>query len=258
MSNGDFKYMADREEVKEAYLHDKHNRYHEDQYKKPKRSTVALGDFVRRTLPSKNSPYSAIDVGCGGGANIYYLSQILSNTEWSGLDFSDKYFSLAKQYSPTYDKIKLIQGDFYKLSELFSNKSFDLAFSIQTLSWLPDYEEAIEEIMFITKKWIFVTSLFSDFNVDIFSNVFEYNDDWSSTKDSPYNYNVYSFDKFKDFCMERGATDVIEEDFVIDVDLPIPQSKQMGTYTMRDSNDLKLQFSGPMYMPWKMVAIKME
>ena len=51
---------------------------------------------------------------------------------------------------------------------------------------------------------------------------------------------------------------VIAEDFVIDVDLPVPESKQMGTYTLKDINGTRLQFSGPLFMPWKMIAIRME
>lgn len=258
MINGNFKNMADREKVKEASFGEKGNHYHKSQYENPKRSTVALCDFVSRTLPLLDSPYNAIDVGCGGGANMHYLSKILSGTKWTGLDFARIYFNLAKQYSPIYDQITFVQGDFYELSKIFPNKSFDLAFSIQNLSWLPDHENAIKEIMFTTKKWIFLTSLFSDFNVDIFSNVFEYDDNWNSTEDSPYNYNIYSFGKFKNFCIENGAKEVISEDFIIDIDLPVPENKQMGTYTVKDINEKRLQFSGPLYMPWKMIAIRME
>jgi len=250
--------MADREKVKAASLGKKGYHYHKSQYKNPKRSTIALCGFLSRMLPLRDSRYNAIDVGCGGGANIYYFSKILPNTQWTGLDFAEKYFHLAKQYSPIYDKIKFVQGDFYELSEIFPQKQFDLAFSIQNLSWLPDYEDAMKEIMVTTKKWIFVTSLFSDFNIDIFSNVFEYDDNWNSIEDSPYNYNIYSFSKFKDFCMDNGAKEVISEDFIIDIDLPVPENKQMGTYTVKDINEKRLQFSGPLYMPWKMIAIRME
>ena len=154
------KNMVDREKVKEASLGEKGYHYHKSQYENPKRSTIALCDFVNRMLPLTDSPYSAIDVGCGAGANMYYLSKVLPNTQWTGLDFAGKYFHLAKQYSPIYDKIKFVQGDFYELSEIFPRKSFDLAFSIQNLSWLPGYEDAMEEIMITTNKWIFVTSLF--------------------------------------------------------------------------------------------------
>jgi hypothetical protein len=252
------KNMADREKVKEASLGEKGNHYHKSQYENPKRSTIALCDFVGRILPLIDKTYNAIDVGCGGGANMYYLSKILPGTKWTGLDFGGKYFDLAKQYSPIYNQITFVQGDFYELSEIFPNKSFDLAFSIQNLSWLPDYEEAMKEIMVITKKWIFLTSLFSDFNVDIFSEVIEYDDEWSSTEGSPYNYNVYSYGKFKDFCLDCGAQELISEYFIIDIDLPMTQNKQMGTYTLKDINEKRLQFSGPLYMPWKMIAIRME
>lgn len=250
--------MVDKEKVKKSSLSENAYHYHESQFKQPKRSTIALGNFVEKILLSTKTPYSAIDIGCGGGANMYYLSKILSETKWTGLDFAEKWLLIAKQYLSDYNKFKFIQGDFYNLTKMFPWKSFDLTFSIQNLSWLPKYEDALEEIFEVTKKWIFVTSLFSDFKVDVFSNVFQYNDDWSVEEDSPYNYNIYSFGRFKDYCIEHGAKEVIAEDFILDIDLPVPESMQMGTYTIKKMDGIRLQFSGPLSMPWKMIAIRME
>ena len=66
--------MADREKVKEASLGKKGYHYHKSQYKNPKRSTIALCDFVSRMLPLRDSHYNAIDVGCGGDL-IYIIFQ---------------------------------------------------------------------------------------------------------------------------------------------------------------------------------------
>jgi len=115
----------------------------------------------------------------------------------------------------------------------------------------------MKKIIAITKKWIFVTSLFSDFHVEINSKVFEHNNDWRIKEDSPYNYNVYSFDKFKTFCLRHGAKELVSEDFIIDIDLAVPGKKLMGTYTVKQITGNRLQFSGPLFMPWKMIAIRL-
>jgi SAM-dependent methyltransferase len=250
--------MAGREKVKKQNLDDKHFYYHKSQFYKPKSSTMALSEFTKKILGSSPGNYTAADIGCGGGANIYHLSKSLPGARWTGVDNAEKFFSIGNKYFMDKDKFRFVKGDFFKLHKLFPGKYFDIAFSLQTLSWLPGYEDPMKEIMHITRKWIFVTSLFSDFNIDLFSNVFEYNQDWSVRKDSPYNYNVYSFARFKKFCINNGAKTIIAKDFTIDIDLPVPKDRQMGTYTVKDIKGKRMQFSGPLFMPWKMVAIKMD
>lgn len=242
--------------VKEAYLDDKHTEYHLKQFNKSYRSTVHLCDFVKNLI-DVSLPYKAIDVGCGAGANIFHLSKMLPKTSWVGLDWADKFFGLGKKFMKE-DNCQFIKGDFYELEKNFIEESFDLVFSIQTLSWLQQYEKAMEQLIKISRGWIFVTSLFSDFHVDVISEVFEYtknNNDWEASY--PYNYNVYSFERFHDFCLQHGAKEVIAKDFLIDIDLEPPMHKHMGTYTIRTLNQKRLQFSGPLHMPWKFIAIKM-
>jgi SAM-dependent methyltransferase len=250
--------MADIEKVKQQYLSDKHLSYHEKQYEEPKLSTVSLCNFVSKVIAYPQVSIKALDVGCGAGANMLHLSKVLVNTNWVGLDFADKHFGMAKKYMNDGSKFTFKQGDFFKLSEMFGEKAFDVVFSIQTLSWLPKYEDALKEIMTVAKKYVFITSLFTDFQVDVYSNVFEYDDDGKVRPDSPYNYNVYSLDRFKNFCLQNGAKDIIARDFVIDRDLT-SSVRTMGTYTVKKQDDgTRLQFSGPLHLPWKEVAIILE
>ncbi|MBU1858279.1 MAG: class I SAM-dependent methyltransferase [Verrucomicrobia bacterium] len=250
--------MADKEKVKEQAVINSENFI--DYYKgfiiKPKRSTVAFCDFVNNILPSTEDGFKAIEVGCGGGETIFHLSKILNNATWTGIDVAEKLLGYAKKVLPNEDRFNFIHGDLFDLSKMFPAGAFDLSFSIQTLTWLPSYEEAIEKMFLVTKKWIFVTSLFTDFNVDVYSNVFMYDKNWSKTNDSPYNYNIYSFNRFKSLCKKLGAKEVFAEDFIIDIDLNPPEDKKMGTYTLKQYDGARIQFSGPILMPWKMIAIK--
>lgn len=244
--------MKKSREVKDIYLDKKHLEYHLKQFQEPYRSTVHLCNFIARFL-DVNASYNAIDVGCGAGANIYHLSKILRNTSWVGLDWADYLFSL-KEDTMKDVKCSFIKGDFYNLDEMFNSKSFDLVFSIQTLSWLPEYEEVLEKLIKIANKYVFITSLFTDFHVDVFSQVVTYEDDFKP-KD-PYFYNIYNFDRFEKFCLNLGVKEVIAEDFIIDIDLEKPKEPNMGTYTLKTAKNYNLQFSGPLNLPWKFIALK--
>jgi len=193
----------------------------------------------------------------GGGANIYHISKVLKNTEWVGFDWADQFFEIGRPFILKENiRLKFVKGDFYELSKCFGERSFDLAFSIQTLSWLPRYEEALLEILRITTKWVFVTSLFTDYKVDAISKVYPY--DGAPWKEPlPYYYNIYCYEKFHDFCLAHGAFSLFHRDFTMDIDLPEPKSGTMGTFTRRLEQGDRLQFSGPLHMPWRFIAIKM-
>jgi len=249
---------ADRQMVKREYQDERHADYHTRQFEEPYRSTVHLSTFVKSVLgDSVEEPLRAIDIGCGGGANIYHLAKVLPKTEWVGIDWADQFFDLGRPHmAGAKVNCEFIKGDFYQLTKIFGEKSFDLAYSIQTLSWLPGYEDAFLEILRVTRKWAFVTSLFTDYRADIISRVHPYQGPpWD--KPAAYFYNVYCYDRFYDFCLAHGASELISQDFVMDIDLPEPEGKAMGTYTKRLEGEKRMQFSGPMHMPWRFIAIRM-
>jgi trans-aconitate methyltransferase len=76
---------ADAAKVRQQYLDRKHLEYHRKQLEQPKRSTVALAEFVASLINGTNA-HSVLDVGCGAGANIYHLSHLLPKAQWTGLD----------------------------------------------------------------------------------------------------------------------------------------------------------------------------
>ena len=189
-----------------------------------------------------------------GGANINYLSKMFPNSSWIGVDWADKFFEIGKKKIKNVN-YKFIKGDFYKLDDIFDKESFDIVLSIQTLSWLPDYSEALVQLMKISKHLVFISGLFTDFNVDIINNVSLINEEtWERKK--PYNYNIYSIKRFQHFCEKHGFSVESYQDFSIDIDIPIPKVKTMSTYTIKDQNHKRLQFSGPLYLPWKFICLR--
>lgn len=245
----------------ELWLSDHHLNYHRRQFEEPYRSTVHLGKFIEDTLPDCRQPYRAIDVGGGAGANAYHLSQLLTNSSWVVLDINEPLFnlgrSLMKEKGMT-APVQFVVGDLYHLDEHFAPKSFDLVFSIQTLlACLPSYEQALAQLLELSKGVVFVTSLFTDFLVDARIEITQYEEPPKWQGEGPYFYNVYCLERFRDFCIEHGAKRVVATDFQMDIDLIPPANRQMGTYTRRLEDGTRLQCSGPLLMPWKFVAIWM-
>src|SRR5262249_21803013 len=127
-----------------TWLEDRHLEYHRRQFAEPYRSTVHLCRFVKRVLGARaEDECCALDVGCGAGANIFHLSRVLTQARWTGVDIATHLFdvhrALTTEHGGLRNSVHLIGGDFYSLSKLLPPRSFDLAFSTQTVSWLDGY-----------------------------------------------------------------------------------------------------------------------
>lgn len=230
--------------------------YHRRQLAEPYRSTVHLAQFMQRVIPGHTG--TALDVACGTGANMIHLHGYFPDYRWVGVDYAgDMLFPLGTEYKQEHHpdiEMELVNGDMYELATIFQGRTFDLVLSMQTLSWIPVYEEALEQLLAVTRGWLVVTSLFSDYNIDTKVEVCDYTRDDGIVE--PQYYNIYSLPRFSAYCQERGAQDVISQDFVIDIDLP-QTSAGRGTYTRMLADGTRLQFTGSLHLPWKFVTVKM-
>jgi ubiquinone/menaquinone biosynthesis C-methylase UbiE len=228
--------------------------WHRAQFTQPKRSTVKLCDFVTRVLAGEDAPTTALDVGAGAGANMRHLAQALPDAAWTGVELETKLVAAgAELLDPA--RFHLLAGDLFQLQRDLAGERFDVSFSIQVLSMLDGYERALEQMLAVTKRWVFILSLFSDTDLDAFTRLRGRRDGHSSGLHVAYN--VYSLPRFTEFCTELGAREVIAERFDIDVDLPRPEHKGIGTWTRQTTDGERLQISGPLLMPWWFVAVRL-
>jgi ubiquinone/menaquinone biosynthesis C-methylase UbiE len=197
---------------------------------------------------------SVIDACCGIGDLIHFLSQDYPDVNFTGVDKAE-FLIREAQTNASSDKVSFVTGDIYELSKLFGEKSFDISVCKQTISWLPRYEQAVRELMAVAREAVFITSLFYDGRIDFETRIREYTTD-SGREDFHSYYNVYSFPVFRDFCLRHGAKEVSGFDFQIGIDLPRPENPdRMGTYTEKLESGERLQISGALLMPWKIVRI---
>ena len=228
--------------------------YHARQFEQEYRSTIHLSRFLK-TLPGFTGG-EALDVACGAGANIYHLARELTGYRWMGLDIAGSVvFPIGRpKLAAAGLDVTLVEGDFFRLGEIFAGRRFDLVLFMQSLLLVPGYGELLEELLAVTKGWLVFTGLFTDFHVDARVEVRDYT--WSADCQGPFSYNVWSLSRFRESCEARGCREFVSRDFEIDIDLPRPASGGMGTYTERLPDGRRLQFTGPILMPWKFVAVR--
>ena len=230
--------------------------YHERQFAEPYRSTVHLIQFLKQKLELDSQQLSVLDVACGAGANILHLSRAFPHFKWTGLELSQTVIDAGTPYLRKHAvNADLRAGDLYRMHQEFSPRSFDLVLFLQTYFSLEHAEEALDQLLKVSRGWVVISSLFTEFPIDAKIQAFDYSGD--KDRQGPFLYNIYSLPRFEELCRAKGATQIIFEDFEMDIDIAPPPEGRLGTYTRRLENQKRLQFSGPILMPWKIVAIRM-
>jgi len=203
---------------------------------------------------ANHSQVTVLDACCGIGDLTYFLSQLNPDATFVGIDKAAFLLTEARNLQSN-PNVSFREMDLFALSSNYPGKAFDLTVCKQTLSWLPDYQDAVRELISVTRKAIFVSSLFYGGRIDFTTRVREYVTEVGKSDFNAY-YNVYSFPIFREFCIEAGAKDVVGFDFHIGIDLPRPTNiDRMGTFTQKLESGERLQFSGALLMPWKIVRI---
>jgi ubiquinone/menaquinone biosynthesis C-methylase UbiE len=244
------------------WLDERHLAYHRRQFSEPYRSTVFLGELLRNEIGGNEFDGSVLDVACGAGAGMAHLSRLFPRASITGVDIADDIFPVGLQLmreQGIQNLPRFVRGDIYKLGEQLTPASYDVVLSIQTLSWLPEYEPALAPLLSMAKPngVIVISSLFTDALVDARIELKQFNDATFKEAREQIHYNVYCFERFVNECRKLGARSVQGVDFVVDCDLPKPSHRHMGTYTEKLSDGRRIQLSGPLLMPWKFVIVRM-
>ncbi|MCB9805862.1 methyltransferase domain-containing protein [Candidatus Nomurabacteria bacterium] len=200
-------------------------------------------DFIKKDL-------KILESGCGQGRLLFYLNEFNNNQEYWGIDYLAENIKYAKNLFKDDQNIKLYKYNFFDLSKKYK-KFFDISISYKTLSWLPDYKDAVLELIKSTKEKIYITSLFSNNNFSSFTKIYDHNN-------KTYTYlNTYSVADFKRFCLNNGAKKVKFVDMRLDIDLPENKSKSvLQTHTKRTKGGENLEITANTILNWKLVIIE--
>ncbi len=108
-------------------------------------------NYFEKNLPAANA--KILDVGCGGGKFLNYLSVKNKDYLLFGLDHSSKMISLSQkvnQQAISQNRLKLIQGSASKIP--LDDLQIDLATAFETIQFWPDIATSFASIERVLKK----------------------------------------------------------------------------------------------------------
>jgi len=191
---------------------------------------------------------------CGGyGRLTYFLNEFDAAHDYYCYDFSDTLIAQARKNFAANPNIHCEIADLYSLSPKY-DKAFDITVHYKTLYCLPYYKQAIEQLVKVTRKKIYITSPFYEGDFDFISRIYP---DASAGDESRYTYsNCYSIPKFVKHCMALGVRQVKFEDMRLDFDLEPPASKDiLRTYTVQTRDQGRLEITGVLLLNWKLAVL---
>lgn len=223
--------------------------YHSLQWEQQKESTVFLEKNIKKWITSSRK---IIDLGCGAGGATSYLALNNASTEFIGIDYSSELINLANFNSSrkVIENLSFCTGDWLNLEPY---NDVDGVVSLQTLSWLPDFNIPLLQIFKkINPKWIALTSLFYEGDI---SCKIEVNEHACNKKSF---YNIYSIPAIDRLCRDHGYQISKFIRFDISVDIPKPiNPDRMATYTI-STTERRIQLSGPLLMNWYLLIIEKQ
>lgn len=222
--------------------------YHINQWSKAKESTRAFLEFISFKLRKTGN---FLDLGSGGGAATYFLSQFSSESSWTGIDLDANLVEIANRFTQEkgVQNLNFTVGD---ARNFRSSEHYDGVVSLQTLSWLDDFRPTFANVFKnLEPDWFAVSSLFYEGEISAYTTIFEHEND------RVVNYNTYSIPEVERFAKEMGYEMRKVQYFDFPFDLPKPSNKNiMGTYTLKipeSGKPVRLQVSGPILMNWYML-----
>lgn len=224
--------------------------YHQQQLKAPYRSTEVVYQWLTQKeafVPGR----TYADVACGMGGNTLYFARHEQQSNFIGIDYNTELITSAERERQVQGvaNAQFMVGDAYALDAL-SLPACDGLLSLQTLSWLEDFQRATQQLLQQQSRWLLITSLFYEGEIDAFITLHNYH---RANHEQAYEqsyYNVYSLPRFVSVLRESGYTTIDVMPFEIDTDLPRPEDRDLGTYTETLHDGRRLQFSAMLHLPW--------
>ena len=227
--------------------------YFNRQFKTPYQSTIKFCDWLEKLgVLTKQSNCNIMDIGTGKGANLYYMNERFPNCQYLGLDINNDFIQEGNAFFEKENicSCRLEYGDLYNLDKIKYSNKFEGIVSYQTLSWLPEYEKSLNEMIKLNPNWISLTSLFYDGLVDCKIEIQEFKNANEKNSNKTAFYNIYSLPRIESFFFENGYKLFKYCPFEIDIDLQEPEHSHMQTYTKKLIDGKRLQISGPLLMNW--------
>ncbi len=234
--------------------------YHSRQYQQIYETTKALLEFVDEVAGKKQNDQRILDAACGGGANCFHMLSRWGGSRVTGVDLDEDLLEFARTKLPEQmrQRCDYVAHDLLDLPRRFPEPFADVTTLMQTLLLFgaDDYPDLLRSLVKVTRGWIVLSSLFSDRRMDVEMNIRDYVRFGEKSRQQ-VRYTVLDMERFRGVCAGLGVREVVFKDFEIGIDLVGP-AHGLGTRTCRMEDGRRLQFSGAVNMPWKLVALRVK
>lgn len=102
---------------------------------------------------------SVLELGCGGGANLYRIAKELPHVAVGGIDINPDAIKCAQTYLPPQSLLQCSGLE----SIFFSDKSTDLTLTDMTLIYISNIDKVLEEIKRVTRNQVVFCEFHSPF-----------------------------------------------------------------------------------------------
>lgn len=196
-----------------------------------------------------------LDVGCASGHYYNGLRQIDDQLEYTGFDSTKAYIEFAKKHFKSNKNVDFFVEDIFNLPNKYESY-FDIVFSCNVLLHLPSIKMPLENLLFVSKKYVIIRSLFSE---NTHFSKFLYNDtfDENENPDDFVYQNTYSFNYIKESISKLGD---YKYWFLDDEFNPDNINNEYNEYNIEQSAVTKvtngLQIAGSKIFEWKWLIIE--
>ena len=229
-------------------------KYHKKQFENIFRSTIKFVDWLEQLGHlSHDKEQCVCDIGCGAGSNCGYLGDRFTKSQFIGIDLSQQLIEYGNEMLRERKNCKLYQGDWFQMDMDWKDK-FNGVISFQTLSWLSDYHQALLQLAKLNPKWIAISSLFYEGDIDYNIKLKNYYHPSRNEEYKEMYYNIYSLIQIRRYFENLGYKKFDYIPFEIDIDLPKPDDLDIGTYTVKTIDGRRIQISAGLMMTWYFIA----
>tara|TARA_Y100001970_G_scaffold261626_1_gene344962 strand:+ start:20174 stop:20902 length:729 start_codon:yes stop_codon:yes gene_type:complete len=221
------------------------------QYNKTYQSTIQLYQYLNKNhLLEKNT--NLMEIGCGIGAILNYLSQMKKSIYFTGGDYRKKYLKIAKNLNSNINNLQFRYMDWYNLDKKYISK-FNGIISVHSLCCMKNLEEPINQIIKLKPNWFVIKSLFCEEEMDAFIRIVDHKT-YKKKHGPDSDFNIFSLVKLKKLVEKKGYKLTYEKQF------PFKKIKKSGmgrgTFTIKTDYSAFTQFSGPIHLPWYFTLCK--
>lgn len=238
----------------EDYVEQEFDRYvrsHRRALVQPPEQYRVLREMLAAIAPAEEK-LSVLNMCAANGSLMSYLNQAFPHWRYVGVETVKRLVEDESVGQVLRDNIELYNCSIHEVGKRWP-REFDVVVHWMRLMHFDDWHMHLENAVRAARPGghVFVSALFNDANVDVVRVVCDYTIP-ACREGYCIQYNEFSMAGIERYCWSLGVQSVEFTAFELSFDIP-RTVEGMGTYTVRTEEGRRLQISGGLLMPWKIL-----